>query len=706
MSLEATGTLLKLNVSTGAQLGSVSVGPNPRHLSIGSDGTSVYVSRFITRPLAGESTGAVQTSGGGEVVVVDGNSMTVLDTVLLHTSLKDDFETQGRGVPNYLNAPVISPDGLTAWVPSKQDNVLRGVLRDGLNLNFQNTVRAISSQINLSSRQEVVAARMDHDNSGVATGAAFESNGNYLFVALETSREVAVVDAYGGMEIFRFNVGRAPQGLALSADGSRLYVSNFMDRTVGVFDLGPLLKNGVSEVPVVATVGTVGTEKLSAQVLKGKQFFYDARDTRLSRDAYMSCASCHNDGGHDGRTWDLTGMGEGLRNTVALTGRAGAQGFKHWSGNFDEIQDFEGQIRSLAGGTGLMTDAAFNTGTRSQPLGTTKAGISADLDALAAYVASLSEFDVSPKRNANGTLTTAAVAGQEVFRRSNCAQCHSGTAFTESAAANLRNIGTIKPSSGKRLNGTLTGIDTPTLRDVWGTAPYLHDGSAATLSAAVTAHNNVTLTAADLTSVVAYLEQIGSQETTAPVNTADTTAPSVPTGLAATLTNGSPRLAWNASTDNVGVTGYAIYRSTNGTLGAQVAKVTTRNWTDPAVVEGTTYTYAVRAYDAANNLSGATALVSIRAFQAPTAPTSLTATLSSGDPVLKWSGATDNVAVTGYIVYRSLFGLWTSEVARPTTTTWTDRGASAGWTYTYWVKARDATGATSGNSPSVSIKAK
>jgi large repetitive protein len=63
------------------------------------------------------------------------------------------------------------------------------------------------------------------------------------------------------------------------------------------------------------------------------------------------------------------------------------QGFVHWSANFDEVQDFEGQIRAFAGGTGLMTDAQFNTGTRSQPLGDRKAGLSADLDALAAYLA-------------------------------------------------------------------------------------------------------------------------------------------------------------------------------------------------------------------------------------------------------------------------------------------------------------------------------
>ena len=70
--------------------------------------------------------------------------------------------------------------------------------------------------------------------------------------------------------------------------------------------------------PLIATLNAVGTEKLAPNVLLGKQLFYDARDTRLARDRYMSCASCHNDGGHDGRVWDLTGFGEGLRNTINL----------------------------------------------------------------------------------------------------------------------------------------------------------------------------------------------------------------------------------------------------------------------------------------------------------------------------------------------------------------------------------------------------
>ena len=165
-----------------------------------------------------------------------------------------------------------------------------------------------------------------------------------------------------------------------------------------------------------------------------------------------------------------------------------------------------------------MSDADFNAGTRSQPLGDPKAGRSADLDALAAYVASLTTFDNSPYRTSSGALTSAASAGKTLFTSMNCGSCHSGTAFTGSGANTLVDIGTVKPSSGSRLGAALTGIDVPTLRDVWATAPYLHDGSAATLGDAVRAHNGVTVGDADLANLVAYLQQIGAEESAAPVN--------------------------------------------------------------------------------------------------------------------------------------------------------------------------------------------
>jgi large repetitive protein len=514
LALEGTGQLLRLNGS-GAVTGTVAVGPNPRQVSISGDGARVLVSRFVTPALPGEGTAVVQTGGhGGEVVIVDASTLALQSTVVLQHSEKADNTLQGRGVPNYLGAAVIAPDGASAWVPSKQDNIKRGTLRDGSNLDFQNTVRAISSRIDLATLTEEHAARVDHDNSSIASAAAFHPSGAYLFVALETSRQVAVLDPVDKREVMRFDAGRAPQGLAVSADGLRLYVSNFMDRSVTVHDLTRLVQFGEFVVPAPVTLASVSSDRLTAQVLQGKRLFYDARDPRLARDGYMSCATCHRDGGSDGRTWDLTGLGEGLRNTVSLRGRGGAgttNGPLHWSGNFDEVQDFEGQIRALAQGSGLMSNAQFNTGTRSQPLGDRKAGVSADLDALAAYVSSLSAFEPSPRRNADGTLTADAVAGRSVFA-AQCATCHSGSAFTNSTLGSLRNIGTIKPSSGMRLGAALTGLDMPTLRDAWQTAPYLHDGSAATLADAISAHNNVTLNATQLAQVTAFVAQIGSEE--------------------------------------------------------------------------------------------------------------------------------------------------------------------------------------------------
>jgi YVTN family beta-propeller protein len=515
VTLEATGRLLKLSPSTGSQQASLSLGANVRHLSVTADSTKVLVTRFISPTVSGEGTATVNTTGaGGEVLVVTASNLALSKTIKLAHSDKTDTEIQGAGLPNYLAAATISPDGLSAWTPSKQDNIKRGSLRNGQNLNFQNTVRAISSRLNLATLAEDLARRIDHDNASQASAATFHASGAYLFVTLETSREVAVIDAINGRELFRIDVGLAPQDLLTSADGKTLYVHNFMDRSVSVINLNPLVMQGELRTTLTATTPTVAVDKLDPVVLRGKQLFHDARDTRLARDSYMSCASCHNDAGHDGRVWDFTGMGEGLRNTTALNGRAGTgHGLMHWSGNFDEVQDFERQIREFAGGTGLMADADYLAGTRSQPLGDRKAGLSADLDALAAYLGSLTGFSPTPNRSTTGALTTAANSGKTVFKNAGCANCHTGDGFTNSPlAGGLKSIGTIKASSGKRQGSTLAGLDVPSLRDVWATAPYLHDGSAATLAAAVQAHSGNTVSGTNLNNLVAYLQQIGSEE--------------------------------------------------------------------------------------------------------------------------------------------------------------------------------------------------
>jgi mono/diheme cytochrome c family protein len=267
-------------------------------------------------------------------------------------------------------------------------------------------------------------------------------------------------------------------------------------------------------------------------VLFGKQLFYNANvgprdhdgENRINTDGYLTCASCHLEGHADQRVWDFTQAGEGLRNTVSLLGRRGTgHGRVHWTANFDEIQDFEHPIRDLFGGTGLMDDAEFDTGTRNTPLGDRKAGLSVELDALAAYVASLDRVNPSPRRNPDSTLTADALAGKALFQSLNCVSCHAGPDFTDSASDFLHDVGTIRPSSGGRLGAPLTGLDTPTLKGIWETAPYLHDGSAANLLDVLTTANPAgkhgslsSLTPPELAQLVAYLEQIDEEEAASP----------------------------------------------------------------------------------------------------------------------------------------------------------------------------------------------
>ncbi|MEV0970678.1 glycosyl hydrolase family 18 protein [Microtetraspora glauca] len=170
----------------------------------------------------------------------------------------------------------------------------------------------------------------------------------------------------------------------------------------------------------------------------------------------------------------------------------------------------------------------------------------------------------------------------------------------------------------------------------------------------------------------------------------DKTPPTAPTGLTVTgTTTTTASLSWTASTDNVGVTGYDIYRGT--TL---AGTSTTTTLTDTGLTANTSYTYTVKARDAAQNVSPASNQVTATTKDGgsgddktpPTAPTGLTVTgTTTTTASLSWTASTDNVGVTGYDIYRG-----TTLAGTSTTTTFTDTGLTANTSYTYTVKARDA----------------
>ncbi|WP_336204347.1 glycosyl hydrolase family 18 protein [Nonomuraea sp. LPB2021202275-12-8] len=177
----------------------------------------------------------------------------------------------------------------------------------------------------------------------------------------------------------------------------------------------------------------------------------------------------------------------------------------------------------------------------------------------------------------------------------------------------------------------------------------------------------------------------------------DTTAPSVPGNLRSTdVTASSVSLAWNASTDNVGVTGYEIYRG--GTL---ITTVTGTTHTDTGLNANTAYTYTVRARDAAGNRSANSTATTATTTgggggdtTAPSVPGNLRSTdVTASSVSLAWNASTDNVGVTGYEIYRG-----GTLITTVTGTTHTDTGLNANTAYTYTVRARDAAGNRSANS--------
>jgi hypothetical protein len=181
--------------------------------------------------------------------------------------------------------------------------------------------------------------------------------------------------------------------------------------------------------------------------------------------------------------------------------------------------------------------------------------------------------------------------------------------------------------------------------------------------------------------------QLSELEIYGPVS-GDSQAPGAPGGLAYTQpASGQIRLTWNASADNVGVTGYDVYA--NGQLRSSVAGnvlTFTDNQPDSATVQ-----YYVRAKDAAGNVSANSNTVTRTGAtgdtQAPTTPGSLSYTTpASGQIRLAWGASTDNVGVTGYNVYAN-------GTLRTTVTglTHTDSQPDSA-TVSYYVKARDAAG--------------
>jgi fibronectin type 3 domain-containing protein len=191
----------------------------------------------------------------------------------------------------------------------------------------------------------------------------------------------------------------------------------------------------------------------------------------------------------------------------------------------------------------------------------------------------------------------------------------------------------------------------------------------------------------------------------------DSIAPTAPTGVSATATGTSVAVGWTASTDNVGVAGYSVYRGMTSSFtvdaSSKIADVSGTSYADTVSGAGTFY-YRVTASDAAGNVSAASsaASVSIPDTTAPSVPSGLTASVAGSTATLSWTASSDDVAVTGYSVYRGATADFTADastrIGGTSTPSYTDSGLAVG-TYYYRVIALDAASNASAASGSTSV---
>ena len=171
-------------------------------------------------------------------------------------------------------------------------------------------------------------------------------------------------------------------------------------------------------------------------------------------------------------------------------------------------------------------------------------------------------------------------------------------------------------------------------------------------------------------------------------------------------------LTWTAATDNVGVNGYRVERCAGAGCAtfAEVATSAGPSFSDLVVAAGTSYSYRVRATDAAGNLGNFSNVASATTPAAPdttppTAPTVLSASVvSPGQINLSWTASTDNVGVAGYQIDRCQGAGCTTfaQIGTSTAASFSDTGVAASTTYRYRARATDAAGNLSANSNIVS----
>ena len=461
---QGTGVIRFIETDTGRTIQRLFVGDRPSGLALAGDGQTLYVTHLLDNKISQVD---IRHPYATFLPTLFSLRRVANGAPVLQSPSPDPQRTISLFPDsNLVQSIVLSPDGLTAYIPHTLSN------SGNRTLTFESTVIPLVSLVDLESGlhlagQQFDLGTLDPPGVGQPFDAAVTPDGGELWVVNAASNDLTVIDLVTRQLLAHVEVGDNPRGIVLSPDGGTAYVNNTLSGTVSVVD--------TDSYSVSQTI-TISQIPLPPLLLQGKKLFHSSDDPRMSNAQWIACSSCHFDGQHDGRTWFFSFAGP--RNTTSLQGMIETYPLR-WSGEWDESADGEFAIRRENFGGGLIDGdmhCDLFPADCVKPL--PNQGRSAELDALAAFMDSLAA-PLSPGHRRGEPLSPAEQRGRILFQEPDlgCLACHPPPLYSDLLP---HDVGTI--SAGERIG---SAYDTPTLRGLYDSAPYFHDGSAATLGEAL-----------------------------------------------------------------------------------------------------------------------------------------------------------------------------------------------------------------------------
>ncbi len=584
------------------------VGPEPHGIAITNNGDAddtdetVYVTQFLALPVAGKVDGQ-DDAKAGQVTIISAATNTITGSIAVNPMTDTGLKATGDAIarippgnpanpanftfttgayPNQLNN--IALKGKFAFVPSVGASP-NGPVR--FDVNTQSLLSVLDRDTNLDANQtinmHVAVAKQTVTPKLFNTlpwAMAFKHATNEGYVVIAASNVVVKVNvdpATGAptvqknpsfeARVLQLKAGKNPRGIVINTADTRAYVMNYISRSVTILNV-----DGPEQVlATMASAALPAPNSLEGKIQIGKELYntsvgeFDPATPqgasitgRMSNNGWGACAACHPNGLTDNVVWIFP---SGPKRTIPqhtdfdhLDWTRNTMRPLNWSGERDEQEDFELNIRVVSGGAGLIVqpdgvtpDPAVTNFTPLANGGRNQLkvnGVGA-WDAIKAYIQFGIRAPISPTPKTDSNV----IAGRALFAQANCQECHGGSQWTTARVrfmpppaaaqigaggeltAELKQVSTFNASALNevRQNGApplgANGFVPPSLLSLFAfPQTFFHNGAAGSLEEVMqnVAHRSAgtggvdTLTSAeDRARVVAFLRSIDA--TTVPV---------------------------------------------------------------------------------------------------------------------------------------------------------------------------------------------